>query len=166
MTDREGLVEWLMNKSCKGRECPDVRCGECDGLFIFRDDAEKVADHILADGWTRLPCKVGDTLYTVANRKDRGKTIVEVKVLVITFDRVKTVGVEAGKDYGMIYDLFRFDEFGKTIFPTREEAENALRDGCEAVLGTTISKKSIMAGIRSAIQSWNNGRLKGGESDA
>lgn len=34
---------------------------------------------------------------------------------------------------------------------------------CEKSLGTPILEKSIMMGIRSAIQSWNNGRLKGGE---
>ena len=32
-------------------------------------DAEKIADHILADGWIRPPCKVGDTVYCIYGEK-------------------------------------------------------------------------------------------------
>lgn len=118
MTDKERLVELLR---------------EVDNMRLMRCGFKECADHILADGWIRLPCKVGDTLYAVVKRKFRKKKIFEVKVLGINFDRAKTVAVEAGKDYGMIYDLFLFDEFGKTIFPTREEAEKALRGGAECL---------------------------------
>ena len=77
----------------------------------------------------RLPCKVGDTVYIVMrlhyqpNRLDMSqyKEIEEVEVYHITI----------GKPYWQInYDEHEFlpKDFGKTVFLTKEEAEQALAD--------------------------------------
>lgn len=58
MHDRERLIERIINTPPK--EYPVVG-GRLQGK-TYRT-AEMIADHILSDGWIRLPCKVGDTVY-------------------------------------------------------------------------------------------------------
>ena len=42
------------------------------------DFAERFADRILADGWQKAPCKIGDTVYTVSDFGDIRTNEVEV----------------------------------------------------------------------------------------
>lgn len=72
----------------------------------------------------RLPCSIGDKLYTVEEWLDTG----ELSVLDYTFN-----GVERG-GYRLMYadneediTVFGFDEIGKTVFLSKEEAEQALK---------------------------------------
>ena len=105
---RERLIE-LINTDMSG----------CDG-----DYAEEMADYFIENGVIVLPCKVGDTLYVLLNR------IKEI-------DECKVIGFMCGRENdtiqfldGSIYTLWdrKYDEhFGKTIFFTREEAEQALQ---------------------------------------
>ena len=124
MTDRERLVEWLMSKSCKERECPDVQCDECDGLAIFRSDAERIADHILADGWMRPPCKVGTTVYCIIDGFD---TVAEGRVRFYTVHKDCIIYEVAINGY--YAQRYTNKDFGYKIFFEREEAEKALRGG-------------------------------------
>ena len=75
-----------------------------------------------------LPCKVGDTVFAI---KDRRIYIVDVigfrvhdwtglYVLLLFDSRIKNGSYE-----------FRIEEFGKTVFLNREEAEAALRGGAD-----------------------------------
>ena len=72
----------------------------------------------------RLPCKIGDKLYTVEEWLDTG----ELSVLEYTFN-----GIERG-GYRLMYadneediTVFGFGEIGKTVFLSKEEAEQALK---------------------------------------
>lgn len=70
-----------------------------------------------------LPCKVGDTVWTMAQGIITNATVTRVKSPEITM-RLDAFG------YGHIRNT---DDFGQTIFATREEAEAALGgdgDGC------------------------------------
>lgn len=62
---RDRLIELLMSKSCRNNKCPDVQCCDCECLAVFDDDAARITDAILADGWMRPPCKVGDKVYCI-----------------------------------------------------------------------------------------------------
>ena len=65
----------------------------------------------------KLPCNVGDNIYIILhNRQIQKSEVVEFKII------DKKWAVET---YGWFY---MFDEFGKTVFITKEEAESALKE--------------------------------------
>lgn len=78
---------------------------------------DKLADHLLDDGWMRPPVKVGQTVYIVAQIS---QIIVETKVIgVWTYgDRCNII-----TDQGIIL----MNAIGKTAFTSREDAEKALK---------------------------------------
>ena len=78
--------------------------------FVFTEDAiTKLADYEDAEDnglLLRLPCKVGDTVYSVV--KD-GLQIFEL-------------------EFSLDFYVRRMSDFGKTVFLTKEEAEQALAE--------------------------------------
>lgn len=94
--------------------------GECGGIDRLRELAEADKDGRLVV----LPCKVGDTVYEVTSRK----TISEYRVKAIRVELFCTFiewDIVAGFVDKSIFGV-PVDEIGKTVFLTREEAENAL----------------------------------------
>lgn len=87
-----------------------------------------VADHILANGGIVPPCKVGDIVW-VAN-KSVGKAFFN-KVVCIIFGasrNTNTIVVEYRNTYGETSRReFKWNQFGKQVFFSREEAEAALK---------------------------------------
>lgn len=80
-----------------------------------------LADYLLANGIIVPPCKAGDTIYfdTYKHGESIGiqpHKVANVSIVVSTERPFGCVGAD-------IYDR----EFGKTVFLTREEAENALK---------------------------------------
>lgn len=80
-------------------------------------DSEELADYLLANGVIVLPCKVGDMVYVVC------------PVQGITEQKVKRFQLGS---YGLMFATGKgvrpVDDFGKTVFLTREEAEKALAE--------------------------------------
>ena len=104
MTNRDRLIELL-------------------GDYLY---SEQIADYLLANGVIVPPCKVGDNLYYIATCKtaeDFGKKYV-------SWEKVKQISINShGKwVYLMENSLIAFDEIGKIIFLTKEEAEQALAE--------------------------------------
>ena len=107
MTERERLIELIKR-------------------IVHSYFAEEIANAIIADGWMKIPCKVGDTIYVLSN-----KMIHKTKVIKVKYE-------EEAENYGQfirerIYAVicnvlqeFNFSDIGKTVFLTREEAEKAL----------------------------------------
>lgn len=112
---RERLVE-LLEKHCAVAECK-AHSQDCTA----EDCASCLADHILADGWMRPPCKVGDKIYIVA---DVSKKIIECTIIGawICGDNCTVIS-----DCGIICNC----SFGKTVFLSREEAEAKLKEGVQ-----------------------------------
>ena len=87
---------------------------ECDDCKHFKDCARFV----------ELPCKVGDTVFVVEEIAEERKIIK---------DHVETIGIGYYADGVNIYQFDGiktdgyFEDFGKTVFLTREEAEQALK---------------------------------------
>ena len=74
---------------------------------------EYLTDHLLANGVIVPPCKVGDTVYRVCKKK---------------YD-VDGYGMQWEEDWGIVTNSFHlgmFHEIGKTVFLTKEEAEQVL----------------------------------------
>lgn len=106
---RDRLIELL--RDAANRPCGTKCCYESLEP-TFSGCITCFADHLLADGWIRLPLKVGDVVYT--NIKGVG--------LMNSF-RVNSVDL-LGFSNG-IYS-WTWHQLGKSVFRTPEEAENAL----------------------------------------
>ena len=75
-----------------------------------------------------IPCDVGDTLYVVSQMRDKRilPFINEYEVTSIRLSKKKSIVYH--EQAGGYMRLFKEDDFGKTIFLTREEAEQALKE--------------------------------------
>ena len=106
MTMRERLIELLNDWGNK----------ENDGVR-----AESMADYLLANGIIVPPCKVGDTVYCIVEGFD-----------VVMEGHIRQLIVAEGIFIdcvirGYFNQVFHSSKIGKTVFLTREEAEQALR---------------------------------------
>ena len=84
-----------------------------------------LADTILADNWVRLPCKVGDTLYDITEFLD-GTSHPEIYELQ---DVEMMIEKNIYGEYIFTYDdcYICSDKIGISLFPTKEEAVQALK---------------------------------------
>jgi len=116
------------------------KCKEC----LHYDACKKISDvHGLAFGsspfcdlykskslFVELPCKVGDVVYKIRNSKIFNEKIVEMRVIAVTFlvsSCCKHLSITAENSRGANL-LFELDDFGKTVFLTKEEAEKKLKE--------------------------------------
>lgn len=82
--------------------------------------AGAIADHLLANGVIVPPCKVGDTVYAITCWHGR-YVIRDVEVCNYTIFENDWKIVDLYGDY------WSANNFGKTVFRAREEAERALK---------------------------------------
>lgn len=110
---RDRLIE-LIQKAEK-QQCLNAVCGDIDSLIDSPRGAEFIADHLLVNGVIVPPCKLGDTVYEIntENPFEEDLRVMESKVECFFI--------------GTSLDIHRID--GKTVFLTREEAEQALKGG-------------------------------------
>lgn len=110
------------------------RCGEFSRSYC----AEYITKYLLENGVIVPPCKVGDTVWIRWGFTNQPKKIYPVKVYALRYDTKKNnmrLCVEANfeiTDYGGRFNhhyigTFPWDSVGKTVFLTREEAEQALK---------------------------------------
>ncbi len=106
-------------EGCSG--CKYEKGAQCD------HEARK-ADHLIKKGVIVPPCMVGDVLYEI-DLPEYG--IITCKATKVLYDSGEiVVNVIDGHGKGSEY-YFEFDDFGKTVFLSREEAEEALKGGAE-----------------------------------
>ena len=80
-------------------------------------DAQPTVDAVV------LPCKIGDTLYDIYEAVGNGGD--EIKEYNVSTIEIKIT--KNGRAFLLIENvMFQFDDFGKTIFLTQEEAKAAL----------------------------------------
>lgn len=107
-----------------------------NGTIVDRTKVEDVADFLLANGVIVPPCKVGDTVYRIVKMgtgihykqigrcgigHTQGYKIVPCEEKIKRFIRSVTV------TKNNLFDIC--ENFGKTVFLTKEEAEKALKGG-------------------------------------
>lgn len=97
------------------------------------DAAQKLAEYEIEEdqGYIiRLPCKIGDVLYTFI--KNRGHDQQSNKIHTVKVNCIFLEGKDKCFDVNYLenddYMAFDFSDVGKTIFHTREEAEQALKE--------------------------------------
>ena len=101
MTDREHLIDLLHHRPWLGT-------------------TEQIADYLLANGVIVPPCKVGDTVYSVGVFTGQ---IIENKVVGIHYDESE-IFLFVGN--GTVVTVGQ--QLGKTVFLTKEEAEEKLKE--------------------------------------
>lgn len=117
---RDRLIELI----AEGRElCEQIQCEECTRSCKGLNDciAKVQADHLLKNGVIAPPCKVGDTVYAIACWHGR-YVIRDVEVCNYTIIENDWKIVDLYGDY------WSANNFGKTVFFTREEAERASKE--------------------------------------
>ena len=129
MTDREKLIK-LIRKGVG---------------YYFTESTEPpieeyLADYLLANGVIVPPCKVGDTMWVVwSYTKSQKQKVYPAKVYALRYDDKKNsmrVCVEGtfkmdkydGYYYRDYRGTFSWQNVGKTVFLTKEEAEKALAE--------------------------------------
>ena len=123
MTDRERLIELIVNADthdsyeCKLCTKKDVSCTRCN--------AGKLADDLLANDVIASPLKLGDKIYKIFDIESIHRKIVKIEVLEIEIIFRRSCGT-VRKKYLYNYNAFTNDDFGKTVFLTKEEAEREL----------------------------------------
>ncbi len=100
----------ICEKVCRYNDGVNSYCKGVFGCPYFKDRSKVI----------ELPCKtckIGDTIYTIYSDED-GSLIEELTVSEVSTQRIWA-------DYGC---SFHYDDLGKTVFLTPEEAEKALEE--------------------------------------
>lgn len=94
-------------------ECDTCKHGDCVG---------KVVDHLLANGVIVPPVKVGDTVYSIVASKVHSFVVVSSEM------RIFAGGIDDSYNANGELCPIRFcaENIGKTVFLTKEEAEQAI----------------------------------------
>jgi hypothetical protein len=83
-----------------------------------------IADYILADGWLRPPCKVGDILYAIDNCTNHPEKLVVIAVHQYEKHTAITTLSRSQRVYA-----YEEEAIGKYVFRTREQAQAKLKEG-------------------------------------
>lgn len=112
MTDREKLIDILILHWFDG-----MTMGQC-------------ADMLLANGVIAPPCKVGDKVYVVSRYYAGDWEFYKCKIDNITIYEKNTFIACVSNDirFGRINFGVNISELGKTVFLTKEDAEEKLRE--------------------------------------
>lgn len=117
MNDRDRLIELIEQaEGLKNNDFPSV---------------EEIADYLLANGVIVPPCKVGDVMYKVVNDK-RVKRPYGCEVVGFWFSKDENCNnAHLVRYVNGVFDCsfsVPLTDFGKTVFLTKEEAEQALKE--------------------------------------
>lgn len=110
---RNRLIELLMNVP----KLPITVGGRANGKTY--QTASNIADYLLANGVVVPPCKVGDIVWVY----DFMWGLLPCKV-------DKPFHCRCGEEGSCTFEMsFTYDDFGKSVFFTREQAEAKLKEG-------------------------------------
>lgn len=117
---RDWLIELLEN-------CEHI--SYLDSVYDLPNIYNLVADYLLANGVIVPPCKVGDKTFLLLEKTSGGYDIVESECVYIAENKYSKV-------YSMAFDCpeigntleYHLADFGKWVFLTKEEAEQALKE--------------------------------------
>ena len=106
MTDRDRLIELLRT---------------VDNMRLMRKGFSECADYLLANGVIVPPCKMGDTLYPIIDMSHTAlKSFVSDFPIKVLPYQIYYKNIMGG------ISAIPFDDFGKTVFLTKEDGEKAL----------------------------------------
>lgn len=143
---RERLVELIQ----EGKS--HAFCDICEGRSDCENcENERLADYLMSNNVVVLPCNVNDVLYVIATKlpcyackccsdfchkdckiSNKTKLVVKrAKVDAVSFLHNSNeihVEIDGDNNTHSYSATYYFDDFGKTVFLSREEAENVLKE--------------------------------------
>ena len=123
---RDRLVEIINKDNCLS---PYMCSDKCKYSHLEHCIGDRLADRVLADGWIRPPCKVGQTVYMVTlDGKIRDITVTDVSIKVnhweTWYDILGAYMVDNIKHIIAVLPC----KIGKNIFYTKDQAEQKLKE--------------------------------------
>lgn len=113
---------------------------ECDHE-TNKELVEYVADYLIDDGWIRPPCKIGDTVYEVIAYKNKANNRIDGHIRPCVVKSIHLSDAHSKKDEpyitlgaggcyrnGAYIKRVHIDEFGKSVFLTKDQAEQKLKE--------------------------------------
>lgn len=126
MTDRDRLIELF--KKIEYTPFPEMTMKSNLGNQFTDYGLNCIVDELLANGVIVPPCKVGTEIFGVFDNDDeQRKEIYEGKVLCYSLDENNLLWARMRYKNGLTY-WHTIDDFGKTVFLTKEEAEAKLKE--------------------------------------
>ena len=121
MTERDRLIEIVKKALIKFE---NLRNDFLDEKIDDIDDIQNVlADYLLANGVIVPPCKVGDKLYPIVDMSHTAcKSFVSDFPITVLPYQIYYLNLMGG------VSAIPFENFGKTVFLTKEEAEKKLKE--------------------------------------
>lgn len=122
---RERLVE-LLNEATFGVNVHTL------ADHLSRETIDRVAEYLMANNVVVLPCNIGDTVYYINQYSDiylHKNFVYEAKVarMVITKDNEIALVIHIKDEHGLT-EFPNVKDFGKTVFLSKAEAENVLKE--------------------------------------
>ena len=116
MTNRDRLIELIKNAPTTDTVYGDIK------LKTPAQTVQTIADYLLANGVIVPPCKVGDKIYYPSASFDRifEKTVDEIMI--------HNIDGDIGCYVHFASNYMPFENIGKTVFLTKEEAEKKLKE--------------------------------------
>ena len=121
MTERERLVELLKNDNCPSPFACDANCKYINSENCL---AERMADYLLENNVFITPVTEGDSVYIIMFNR-----VIPFDVISVSLFR-KILIYKAQHGIHLTW-VFKMEDFGKTVFLNREEAEKALAERIE-----------------------------------
>lgn len=116
MNERDRLIELIKQSDIICDNCPEYDCSWW---------AEQCADHLIANGVIVPPIKLGQICYEIDSYR---KEIDECRVSSITQKADASLKIRiTNMRYKGVYEITA-DKISKTVFLTREEAEQAMKE--------------------------------------
>jgi hypothetical protein len=105
-------------------------------IILTEDEKQHIADYLFNSGVIVPPCKVGDKVYRIWSVGKHGKSVAEFVVTNVSQIMENTWVIRYQKQAKSLYStptIYQcdFNDIGKTVFLTREEAEKALAERSE-----------------------------------
>ena len=128
MNDRERLIE-LCNKKTS-----TMKFNNSDHWFDFNEKVSALANYLIANGVIVPPCKVGDMIYEINTKYPKAPYVNRYIVIAFHVTSGKNIlghkkpsHAVVGVDYlPSLSKRIYLEDFGKTVFLTKEEAEAEL----------------------------------------
>lgn len=123
---RNRLIKLL--KQAEKQQSLNAVCGDIDSLIDSPKGAEFIADYLLANGVVVPPCKVGDMVYFIIEDDvtEEGKYISKQQINDVSTRGFFVSDSLTEENCGCFEP---YSNFGKTAFPSEEEAQRALKNG-------------------------------------
>ena len=115
MTNRDRLIELL--KKQVGYTMP---------IFTASETIKILADYLIANGVILLPCKFLQKFFVIPTIENKFNDITAMKCIGFSLSH-DSYNVNLITDKNKLYQPC-FGDFGKTVFLTREQAEQALKE--------------------------------------